>query len=180
MKAMINIYTDGGCGNNTDKIGGWGAILEAPGQRKEMHGGEACSTNNRMEIRAVIEGLKAIKINGAEIKVYSDSAYVVNCFRNGWYKTWLKNGWRNSQKKAVENKELWEELLNEIKKQGSVTFFHLKGHINTKKEEHVERYMNKFNESNVVNYSYDEFIHVVKNNSRADELATQAINELKQ
>lgn len=106
--------------------GGWGTILMCDGIKKEISGGKEDTTNNVMEITAVIEGLKSLKYP-CEVEVYSDSAYVVNAFNNKWLDGWKKNGWKNSSKEEVKNKELWEEL-DKLTQVHSVTFIKVKGH----------------------------------------------------
>ena len=102
-KDLINIYTDGACsGNQFEKnAGGWGAILEYAGRVKEIHGGEKNTTNNRMELTALIEGLSALTKKGYDVRVFSDSSYLVNCLRKKWYKKWQNNEWKTSAKKPV-------------------------------------------------------------------------------
>lgn len=121
----VTIYTDGACSGNPGP-GGWGAILQYGGHVKEISGGEKTTTNNRMELTAVIEALKRLK-EPCRVKVYSDSAYLVNCFRNNWIGGWQKNGWKTSKNQPVENRELWEELL-ELMKVHQVEYFKVKGH----------------------------------------------------
>ena len=106
----VTIYTDGACSGNPGP-GGWAAILMAGGAKKEMSGGERDTTNNRMELMAVIEGLKALK-RPCKVDIYSDSAYVVNAFEQNWIGKWVKNGWKNSAKAEVANSDLWKELIN--------------------------------------------------------------------
>lgn len=124
MKEVM-IYTDGACSGNPGP-GGWGAVLFYGEHKKEISGGEKATTNNRMEIKAVIEGLSLLK-EPCTVKVYSDSAYVVNCFQNGWIHGWLRNGWKNSKKDPVENQDLWKQLW-ELMKQHSVEYVKVKGH----------------------------------------------------
>ena len=104
----ITIYTDGACSGNPGP-GGWGAVLMYKGNKKEISGGKKNTTNNEMEVTAVIEALKNLKYP-CSVKLYSDSAYVVNCFKQGWIFNWRKNGWKNASKEPVKNRELWEEL----------------------------------------------------------------------
>ena len=108
----VSIYTDGACSGNPGP-GGWGAILIDDGHEVELSGGESPTTNQRMELTGPIEGLRALAGRRA-VAIYSDSAYVVNCFRDKWYERWRQNGWRNAQKKPVENRDLWEALLGEV------------------------------------------------------------------
>ena len=124
MEEVI-IYTDGACSGNPGP-GGWGSILMYKGNKKEISGGKENTTNNIMELTAVIEGLKLLKFP-CKVKLYSDSAYVVNAFNEKWIYGWLKNGWRNSSKEPVKNKELWKELY-ELTKTHEVEFIKVKGH----------------------------------------------------
>ena len=129
----VNIYTDGACaGNqNEENPGGWGCVLEYMGREKELCGGEINTTNNRMELTALAEALSALKESGLELRVFSDSSYLVNCFRSGWYKSWQKNGWKNSKKQPVENRELWERILA-LLENNSASFYLVKGHQSLK------------------------------------------------
>lgn len=124
MEEVI-IYTDGACSGNPGP-GGWGTILMYKDNKKEISGGMTDTTNNVMELIAVIEGLKLLKFP-CKVKLYSDSAYVVNAFNEKWIYGWLKNGWRNSSKEPVKNKELWQELYN-LTKVHEVEFIKVKGH----------------------------------------------------
>ena len=124
MKKVI-IYTDGACSGNPGP-GGWGTILMYKREKKEIYGAEKETTNNIMELTAVIEGLKLLK-QPCEVEIYSDSAYVVNAFNQGWIYNWLKKGWKTADKKDVKNKELWVELYN-LTKIHTVTFIKVKGH----------------------------------------------------
>ena len=121
----IILYTDGACSGNPGP-GGWGAILMYKDIKKEISGGTKQTTNNIMEITAVIEGLKALN-KPCNVKVYSDSAYVVNTFEKGWIYGWIKNNWKTSNKEQVKNKELWQELYN-LTKIHNVKFIKVKGH----------------------------------------------------
>ncbi len=121
----VTIYTDGACSGNPGP-GGWGAVLIYGENKKEISGGNKNTTNNIMEITAVIEALKCLK-NECKATVYSDSAYVVNCFNQGWIYNWKKNNWKTSTKGPVKNKELWEELYTLVKKY-NVEFVKVKGH----------------------------------------------------
>ena len=124
MEEVI-IYTDGACSGNPGP-GGWGSILMYKETKKEISGAKADTTNNVMELTAVIEGLKLLKFP-CKVKLYSDSAYVVNAFNQKWIYGWLKNGWKNSSKEPVKNKELWQELYN-LTKTHEVEFIKVKGH----------------------------------------------------
>ena len=124
MEEVI-IYTDGACSGNPGP-GGWGSILMYKETKKEISGGKADTTNNVMELTAVIEGLKLLKFP-CKVKLYSDSAYVVNAFNQKWIYGWLKNGWKNASKEPVKNKELWQELYS-LTKTHEVEFIKVKGH----------------------------------------------------
>lgn len=121
----VTIYTDGACSGNPGP-GGWGTILMYNENKKEISGGKDNTTNNVMELTAVIEGLKLLKFP-CKVKLYSDSAYVVNAFNQKWIYGWLKNGWKNASKEPVKNKELWQELY-ELTKIHEVEFIKVKGH----------------------------------------------------
>lgn len=121
----VTIYTDGACSGNPGP-GGWGSILMYKGNQKEISGGKEDTTNNVMELTAVIEGLKLLKFP-CKVKLYSDSAYVVNAFNQKWIYGWLKNGWKNASKEPVKNKELWQELYD-LTKVHEVEFIKVKGH----------------------------------------------------
>lgn len=121
----VTIYTDGACSGNPGP-GGWGSILMYKDNKKEISGGKKDTTNNVMELTAVIEGLKLLKFP-CKVKLYSDSAYVVNAFNQKWIYGWLKNGWKNASKEPVKNKELWQELY-ELTKVHEVEFIKVKGH----------------------------------------------------
>lgn len=125
MSEKVIIYTDGACSGNPGP-GGWGAILMYKGAKKEISGGMKETTNNIMEITAVIEALKCLKVE-SDVQVYSDSAYTVNAFNQGWIYNWMKNGWKTSGKDPVKNKELWQELYALTKKH-KVEFIKVKGH----------------------------------------------------
>ena len=106
---QIELFTDGACSGNPGP-GGWGTILRYQGHEKELSGGEANTTNNRMELIAVIEGLKALK-EPCEVILTSDSKYVCDAIQKGWAKSWQRNHWKKSDKTPAKNPELWEELL---------------------------------------------------------------------
>ncbi|HAZ7573095.1 ribonuclease HI [Legionella sp. PATHC032] len=105
----VEIYTDGACKGNPGP-GGWGVLLRYNGREKTLHGGEAQTTNNRMELMAAIKGLEALK-RPCEVDLYTDSQYLQQGMKE-WIKTWKKNGWRNSKKELVKNAELWKSLDN--------------------------------------------------------------------
>ncbi|MGN1311260.1 MAG: ribonuclease HI [Clostridia bacterium] len=125
MNKEVIIYTDGACSGNPGP-GGWGTILMYKDTKKEISGGNPDTTNNVMEITAVIEGLKLLK-EPCKVSIYSDSAYVVNAFNQHWIENWIKKNWQNSKKEPVKNKELWLELYALVK-QHEVKFIKVKGH----------------------------------------------------
>ena len=121
----VTIFTDGACSGNPGP-GGWGTILDYHGKRKELSGGEKKTTNNRMELTAVIEGLKALK-EKCKVTVITDSKYVSDGINLGWAKSWKANNWRKKDKKPALNPELWDELLTLIDNH-VVTIKWIKGH----------------------------------------------------
>ncbi|MCI9177901.1 MAG: ribonuclease HI [Clostridia bacterium] len=125
----VTIYTDGACSGNPGP-GGYGAILMLGQNKKEISGGKKDTTNNVMELTAVIEALKLLK-RPCKVQLYSDSAYVVNAFLQNWISGWLKNNWKNSNKEEVKNKELWQELID-LTNVHEVIFHKVKGHSDNK------------------------------------------------
>jgi len=179
--AILRIYSDGGCSNNQEdnNLGGWGAVLEFGEHTKELYGKEANTTNNRMELTAVIEAFKALKKDGQTVEIFSDSSYVMNCFREKWYVNWEKNGWKNAKKEPVENRELWEELLALTRKH-DCAFYRVKGHVNlNSKQTNFDKLYEKFVEWNGAKFSFEDFRHVTEMNNRCDELANIGIDELR-
>ncbi len=124
MKDII-LYTDGACSGNPGP-GGWGAVLVYNNIQKQMSGFEDNTTNNRMELLAVIKGLSALKEN-CNVEIYTDSAYVCNAFVQNWVQSWQLNGWKTASKTPVANMDLWQELLSLIKNH-KVHFNKVKGH----------------------------------------------------
>lgn len=122
---QIEIYTDGACSGNPGP-GGWGAVLVYNGKEKELSGSEKNTTNNRMELTAVIMALNALN-QPCEVKLTTDSKYVCDAINKGWVYSWRKNGWRKSDKKPALNVDLWEELLSLLEKH-EVEFIWVKGH----------------------------------------------------
>ena len=134
----IIIYCDGACSNNQSSInkGGWGAVLRYKNNLKEICGGKRNTTNQQMEIMACIRALEAIKTKNIGIEVFSDSAYLVNCINQKWYKKWEQNGWTNSKREAVANQDLWLRLLDLINTfQSGIKFIKVKGHAGIKLNE---------------------------------------------
>lgn len=178
---VVNIHTDGACsGNQNDtNIGGWGAVLEHNGNIKELFGGEVNTTNNKMELMALIQGLEALKSKNLKLNIFSDSAYVINCFKQGWYHKWRLNNWKNSKKEPVENRELWERLLYSVEKYENISFYSIKGHLDLNKPSDVSKWYKKFNDKNNLNFTMDEFIEIVKMNHLADNLANKGVDAVR-
>lgn len=131
-RPVIHLYTDGAASGNPGP-GGWGAVLVCGDLRKEMSGGFALTTNNRMELLAVIKGLEAIKWEGASVEVWSDSSYVVKSVSEGWLDDWVKKGW-----KKKKNVDLWQRFL-ELRGRFSLTFHWIKGHAGHPENERCDR-----------------------------------------
>ena len=132
----IDIFTDGACSGNPGP-GGWGAVLRYNGAEKELSGGEKQTTNNRMELTAVIKALEALK-EPCEVRLVTDSKYVADGIGKGWAKAWRKNNWRKADKKPALNADLWEILLNllEVHK---VEIEWVKGHAGHPENERCDR-----------------------------------------
>jgi len=125
MRKQIKIYTDGACSGNPGP-GGYGAILMYEENKKEISGGEANTTNNKMELMAAIVALETLK-EPCDVELYSDSAYLVNAYNQNWIEGWKKNNWKNSSKQDVKNRELWERLERQTAIH-NVRFIKVKGH----------------------------------------------------
>jgi len=123
----VTVYTDGACSGNPGP-GGW-AWAVAPDGAPHGAGGDEQTTNQRMELKAVLEALRSLGagVEAGAVVVVSDSTYVVNCFRDGWWKKWQRNGWKNSKRQPVANVDLWEPLV-ELVNGGDVSFRWVKGH----------------------------------------------------
>ena len=132
----VTLYTDGACSGNPGP-GGWGAILEFQGNEKELSGGEASTTNNRMELTAVIAGLSALK-EPCIVELYSDSKYVIDGLSKGWAVSWRKNGWRKADKKPALNPDLWEKLLNLVEIH-QLHYHWVKGHADNPKNNRCDQ-----------------------------------------
>ena len=132
----IEIFTDGACQGNPGP-GGWGAILRYNGHEKEISGGEPETTNNRMELLAVIEGLRLLKYP-CKVKLYSDSKYVVDAILKGWLDSWQSRGWKKADKSPALNVDLWERLLSELSRH-EMTFCWVKGHAGHPENERCDQ-----------------------------------------
>ena len=132
----VTLYTDGACSGNPGP-GGWGAILEYMGHEKELSGGEESTTNNRMELTAVIMGLSAIK-EPCIVELYSDSKYVIDGLQKGWAESWKKKGWIKSDKKPALNSDLWDQLL-ELTGRHQMRYHWVKGHAENPKNNRCDQ-----------------------------------------
>jgi ribonuclease HI len=121
----VTVYTDGACSGNPGP-GGWGAIIIEGTSERTLSGAEARTTNQRMELMGAIEGLASIP-GRRRVHLYTDSAYVMNCFRDRWYERWEKNGWMGSTRKPVTNRDLWERLIEQTRRH-DVHWHKVKGH----------------------------------------------------
>lgn len=135
MKKVF-MFTDGACSGNPGP-GGWGTILRYGNAEKELSGGEAQTTNNRMELLAVINGLAALK-EPCEVTIQSDSRYVVDGIEKGWARSWKRNGWRKADKKPALNADLWEKLLTLLDIH-TVNFIWIKGHAGHPENERCDQ-----------------------------------------
>lgn len=133
---QVDIFTDGACSGNPGP-GGWGAILRYKGTDKEISGGEKQTTNNRMELTAVIEALKLLK-EPCEVTLWTDSKYVADGLGKGWAAGWKKNGWRKADKKPALNPDLWNELLN-LNDKHTIKIQWIKGHASHPENEKCDR-----------------------------------------
>ncbi len=132
----VTVYTDGACSGNPG-AGGYAAILLYNGKTKEISGGEKDTTNNRMELCAVISGLEALK-EPCEVQLYSDSKYVIDSITKGWVYSWQKNNWIKSDKKPTLNRDLWEKLLKLLEIH-EVSYVWVKGHAGNEYNERCDR-----------------------------------------
>jgi ribonuclease HI len=181
MEKEINVYADGGCRGNQDSknIGGYGVVLEYNGKIKELRHYEANTTNNRMELAAVISGLSIIKkTNKSPINLSSDSVYVVDCIKKKWYVKWQANGWRTADKTEVKNIDLWKKLLP-IVAEKDIRYFNVRGHVSTTNALSLTTHHKRFNMKNGTSISQQEFKHIAELNIRADELANISLDEAK-
>ena len=136
VRKYVELFTDGACSGNPGP-GGWGAILRYGDKEKELCGGEKETTNNRMELTAVIKGLGALK-EPCIVKLTTDSKYVCDAILNGWVYSWQKNGWKKADKKPALNVDLWESLLPLLETH-EVTFNWVKGHNGHKENERCDQ-----------------------------------------
>lgn len=140
MSEHVEIYTDGACKGNPGK-GGWGAMLTYKGVVKELYGGEMQTTNNRMELTAVIRALEALKRPGLQIHVYSDSRYVLSGIEE-WLPAWKARSWKTSSRKPVLNQDLWQQL-DQLNQQHQVVWHWVKGHSGNAGNEKADELANR-------------------------------------
>jgi len=133
---VVELWTDGACSGNPGP-GGWGAILIWNGHERELSGGEADTTNNRMELMSVIMGLAAIT-RPMDVVINTDSAYVEQAFTKGWLEQWRRNGWRTASKQAVKNQDLWQRLAEEAARH-NVSFQRVRGHTGVEMNERADQ-----------------------------------------
>lgn len=136
VRPPLTVFTDGACSGNPGP-GGWGWAVAPSGQPRGA-GGERSTTNQRMELTAALEALRALDPTAGPVEVVSDSTYVVNCFRDRWWVNWERNGWRNAKKQPVANADLWRPLI-ELVRSGEVTFRWVKGHSGDPMNDLVDR-----------------------------------------
>lgn len=163
-KVEVTIYTDGACSGNPGP-GGWASVIFCGNNKKEIYGAKENTTNNQMELMAAIEALKALT-KPCKVKLYSDSAYLVNAYNNNWVKSWKKNGWKNSSKEPVKNIDLWQEIerLREIH---DVTFIKVKGHadneFNNRCDELAVNAIKELKKNNIDNIEENNIQRIFKN-----------------
>ena len=136
MAEVVELWTDGACSGNPGP-GGWGAILIWNDHERELSGGEADTTNNRMELMSVIMGLAAIT-RPMDVVINTDSAYVEQAFTKGWLELWQQNGWRTASKQAVKNQDLWQRLAEEAARH-NVSFQRVRGHTGVEMNERADQ-----------------------------------------
>lgn len=140
----ITIYTDGACSYNPGP-GGFGVVLLYNGHKKELSGYDPMTTNNRMELMAVITALECLR-ESCEIDLYTDSKYVADAFNKNWTKNWQQNGWKTASKKPVENQDLWLRLLAQVEK-NQINWLWVKGHADNEYNERCDQLARKEIES---------------------------------
>jgi ribonuclease HI len=139
-ETVVDIYTDGACKGNPGP-GGWGALLRSGGRERELFGGEAQTTNNRMELTAVIEALAALKVKPSKVRLHTDSQYV-QLGISEWIHNWKRRGWKTADKKPVKNEDLWRRL-DEAAAEHEVEWIWVKGHAGHPENEHADMLANR-------------------------------------
>ena len=136
----VVVYTDG-CSLGNPGPGGYGVVIQAEGQKRELMGGFRRTTNNRMELRAVVEGLRALP-EGSRVRLYSDSRYVVDAVNLNWLKNWQARSWKKADGKPVLNVDLWKALVQEMRRHAQVSFVWVEGHAGNPGNERCDRLSN--------------------------------------
>lgn len=173
-KKKTRIFIDGACEPNPGS-GGWGVIIRTGSNKKaKYYGGEADTTNARMEVMAMYKGLKKVTDRDQRIEVYSDSAYVVNTIREGWYKKWNLDDPDCSYKHA----DLWRKIVKLLNKFEDIEVFHIKAHLDLTDRDELEEWRQKFNEKHDQNINMGTFKVLVKMNNEVDKLAGKRISRL--
>ncbi len=134
-KKHITIYTDGSCSGNPGP-GGWAALLIYSGSERVITGAEKLTTNNRMELAAVVESLRVLK-EPCNVRVFTDSAYIANAFNDNWIDAWIGRGWKTASKKPVKNQDLWKDMLSLMEKH-EVEFVKVEGHADDELNNRVD------------------------------------------
>lgn len=180
MERVVKLFTDGGTRGNgqENSVGAYGVYMKFCEHEKELCNGYKNTTNNRMEMLAVIVALEQLKVKDLPIRVYSDSAYVVNAINQKWIKNWQRNGWKTSKKEPVENQDLWERMIELVEGFVSITFYKVKGHINLNSESQLKKAHENFIKHNKIDLSREELIEIIEGNIKADYLANKGMNEL--
>jgi len=132
----VDVFCDGAC-DTTKGLGGWATILRYRGKELVLSGGERDTTNNRMELRALLEGLRALK-RPCNVRVITDSQYLRKAFTDGWILKWQRNGWQTAARESVKNQDLWEDIIEEARRH-SITFIWVKGHAGHGENERVDQ-----------------------------------------
>ncbi len=179
---IIYVYTDGACqGNQVESnSGGYAAFLKCGKYEKTISGGEKNTTNNIMEMKAVIEGLALIKDKSYRVVVLSDSAYVVNCMNDKWYVKWQARNWMITAGVPVKNKELWQRMLELVESFSDISFIKIKGHLDRKSEAEKKKWYDKLDESVKKEMSFDDYLIHIDRNVVVDGLASAEAEKLKE
>lgn len=177
---VIKLFTDGGCRGNgkAENVGAIGVFLKFGEHEKEICTGYKNTTNNKMEMLSVIVGLEQLKVKDLPVKIYSDSAYVVNCMNQKWYKKWQVNGWKTSKREPVENQDLWEKMIELVESFTNIAFYKVKGHVNIDNESKVKEAHKNFKKNNGIDLSREELLEVLGGNNKADYLTNKGMDEL--
>lgn len=171
---MLKVYTDGACLDNgkSENVGAWAYFMAYRNHEKKDSDFSSNTTNNQMELLAVINALKSIKKKNIKVMVYSDSAYIVNCINDKWYVKWRKNNWIKPDKKEVKNLELWKRLIELFESFNDINIFHVRSHLDLSNKVLIQKELIKFNSKNKTNISLEEFEKILKGNKLVDEMAS--------